>query len=152
MPASQAEPPHEARSFRLLFDPRHRGRTVMLLLAWVFQTLGFYGFVAWVPTLLVKHGFSLVELLSYSSLIAICNPLGALLASDLVERFERKWFITVDAVLIAICGVAFGFSGSPVPIVLFGALVVMAIQAMAVGLYTYTPELFPTAARSSGMA
>jgi putative MFS transporter len=145
------EPPHSGDAFRLLFEPRHRARTIMLLLAWIFQTLGFYGFVAWVPTLLVKHGFSVVQSLTFTSLIAICNPLGALIASDLVERFERKWFITVDAVLIAIFGLGYGLSAQPMFIVVCGALVVMSIQAMAVGLYTYTPELFPTAARSSGM-
>jgi putative MFS transporter len=149
---SEARTARETRnSFSLLFEPRNRGRTIMLLLAWIFQTLGFYGFIAWVPTLLVKHGFSIVESLSYTSLIAICNPLGALIASDLVERFERKWFITIDAVLIAIFGMGFGLSAQPAFIVLCGALVVTSIQAMAVGLYTYTPELFPTAARSSGM-
>lgn len=139
------------KTFGSLFAPRNRARTIMLLLVWIFQTLGFYGFVAWVPTLLVKHGFSVVESLSYTSLIAICSPVGALIASDLVERFERKWFITIDAVLIAVCGMGFGLSAQPVFIVLCGALVVASIQAMAVGLYTYTPELFPTAARCSGM-
>lgn len=143
--------PHTAGTFGKLFAGRERRRTIILVLAWIFQTLGFYGFVAWVPTLLVKHGFSVVESLSYTSIIAVCNPLGALLASDLIERFERKWFITIDALLIAVCGVAFGFSAAPVFIVLFGALVVMAIQAMAVALYTYTPELFATRVRSTGM-
>ena len=146
-----AEPPIGSSAFSQLFEGRQRGRTIMLLLAWIFQTLGFYGFVAWVPTLLVEHGFSMVQSLSYTSLIAICNPLGSLIASDLVERFERKWFITVDGVLIAIFGLGYGLSGTPVFIVLFGALVVMTIQCMAVALYTYTPELYPTAVRSSGM-
>ncbi len=147
MPAATATP----GSFALLFEPRYRGRTTMLLLVWIFQTLGFYGFVAWVPTLLVQHGFSVVQSLSYTSLITICNPLGSLVASDLVERFERKWFIVIDGVLIAIFGVAYGLSAVPVFIVLFGALVVMTIQGMAVALYTYTPELYPTAVRSCGM-
>ncbi len=138
-------------SFAALFAPRERQRTIIMLLAWIFQTLGFYGFVAWVPTLLVKHGFSVVQSLSYTALIAICNPLGSFVASHLVERFERRWFITIDGVLIAIFGIAFGMSQTPVFIVLFGALVVMSIQAMAVGLYTYTPELFPTEIRSSAM-
>ena len=145
------EPPASSSAFSMLFEGRQRGRTIMLLLAWIFQTLGFYGFVAWVPTLLVERGFSLVQSLSYTSLIAICNPLGSLIASDLVERFERKWFIVVDGVLIAIFGVAYGLSSAPMLIVIFGALVVMTIQCMAVALYTYTPELFPTAVRSSGM-
>ena len=141
-PGWMAEPPISSSAFSQLFEGRQRGRTIiMLLLAWIFQTLGFYGFVAWVPTLLVEHGFSLVQSLSYTSLIAICNPLGSLIASDLVERFERKWFIAVDGVLIAI----FGRGLRPLQRAdahrLFGALVVMTIQCMAVALYTYTPEL-----------
>lgn len=148
---SIAEPSGASGAFSQLFDGRHIRRTTVLLLAWIFQTLGFYGFVAWVPTLLVQHGFSLVQSLSYTSLIAICNPVGSLIASDLVERFERRWFIAVDGVLIAIFGIAYGLSFSPALIVLFGALVVMSIQAMAVALYTYTPELYPTGIRSSGM-
>ncbi|MBV9735035.1 MAG: MFS transporter [Acidisphaera sp.] len=138
-------------SYGQMFQGVFLGRTVMLILVWIFQTLGFYGFVAWVPTLLMKQGMSLVESLQYSSLIAICNPIGALIASRLVERFERKWFITVDAVLIATFGLLYGLTFTPVLIVLFGALVVMTIQAMAVALYVYTPELFPTEVRSSGM-
>ena len=101
--------------------------------------------------MLVKHVFSVVQALTYTSSIAICNPLGALMASDFVERFERKGFITIDAALVAIFGLGYGLSAQSVFIVLCGALVVMAIQAMAVGLYTNTPELFPTSARSSGM-
>lgn len=145
------EPARVPGSFSLLFAGKQRGHTIVLLLVWIFQTLGFYGFVAWVPTLLVQHGFSIVQSLTYTSLITICNPLGSLIAADLVERFERKWFIVVDGILIAIFGVAYGLSAVPVFIVLFGALVVITLQGMAVALYTYTPELYPTAIRSSGM-
>ena len=134
-----------------LFEPAERNRTFILLLVWVFQTLGFYGFVAWVPTLLVKHGFSVVHSLTFTSVIAVCNPLGAILASYLVERFERRWFITVDGILIAAFGLGFGLSFEPAAILVFGALVMLSIQAMAVGLYTYTPEMFPTDVRSTGM-
>lgn len=138
-------------SFAALFSARERQRTITMLVAWIFQTLGFYGFMSWVPTLLVKHGFSVVHALTYTATIAVCHPLGSFIASDLVERFERRWFITIDGLLIATFGVAFGMSQTPVFILVFGALVVLCIQAMAVGLYTYTPELFPTEIRSSAM-
>jgi MFS transporter, putative metabolite:H+ symporter len=149
--ATPPEPAAPSGAFRLLFAGKQQGRTIILLLAWIFQTLGFYGFVAWVPTLLVQHGFTLVQSLSYASWIAIMNPIGALIASGLVERIERKWFITVDAVLIAAFGLAYGFSAAPIFIVLFGSLVVITLQCMAVGLYTYTPELYPTNVRGFGM-
>src|ERR1700692_2953772 len=134
----------EARSYRQMFDAEHRIRTIGLSLVWIFQTLGFYGFVAWVPTLLVQHGFTITKSLEYSSLIAICNPLGALVGTQLIERFERKWIITVDAVAIAIAGVAYGLAPSATFIVIFGMLVIITIQLMNATLYIYTPESYPT--------
>jgi putative MFS transporter len=83
-------------------------------------------------------------------LIAICNPIGAVLATQLIERFERKWLIAVDAVVIAVAGVAYGMAPSPAFIVVFGMLMTITIQLMNAALYTYTPEAYPTDLRSSG--
>jgi putative MFS transporter len=137
-------------SYRQLFDAEHRKRTIGLSLVWVFQTLGFYGFVSWVPTLLVQHGFTITKSLEYSSLIAICNPVGAWFGTFLIERFERKWLVAVDALVIAAAGVAYGLSSTAVLIVVFGALVTIAIQLMNATLYIYTPESYPTHMRSAG--
>jgi MFS transporter, putative metabolite:H+ symporter len=142
--------PEPKFSYGQLFDLEYRRRTVGLSLAWIFQTLGFYGFVSWVPTLLVQHGFTITKSLEYSSLIAICNPLGAWLATFLIERFERKWIVAVDAVVIAIAGVAYGLAPSAGFIVVFGALVIITIQLMNATLYIYTPESYPTHLRSAG--
>ncbi|HUC17576.1 MAG TPA: MFS transporter [Acetobacteraceae bacterium] len=144
------EKPEPEVSYGELFAPAWRNRTAMLLLVWVFQTLGFYGFVSWVPTLLAQHGFTVVRSLTFSSVIALCNPLGALVAANLLERFDRKWLLTVVALLIAASGLAYGMTFEPALIMLFGALVVVGIQVFAVGLYVYTPELYPTRMRGSG--
>jgi MFS transporter, putative metabolite:H+ symporter len=154
-PLAEPEPHADERpvpevNYRELFAPAWRSRTVMLLFVWIFQTLGFYGFVSWVPTLLAQHGFTIVRSLTFSSVIALCNPLGALVAANLIERFDRKWLLTAVALLIAICGLAYGMTFEPAFIMLFGALVVVGIQAFAVGLYVYTPELYPTRMRGSG--
>ncbi len=148
---NQAVPrPAAPSSYRQLFDHEHRLRTIGLSLVWIFQTLGFYGFVAWVPTLLVQHGFTITKSLEYSSLIAICNPVGAWLGTYLIERFERKWIITFDAIAIAIVGVAYGMAPSAAFIVIFGMLVIITIQLMNATLYIYTPESYPTHLRSAG--
>ncbi len=136
--------------YRELFQGRYLGRTVVLLAAWIFQTLGFYGFVAWVPTLLVTHGFSVVSSLTYASLIALGAPLGAWIASQIAERIDRKWSLTLVSVATAIFGLLYGATFAPLLIVTFGFLVTVAIQCFAPLLYAYSPELYPTEARASG--
>jgi MFS transporter, putative metabolite:H+ symporter len=133
-----------------LLRGRYLSRTVILLVAWVFQTLGFYGFQSWVPILLALHGFSIASSLAFTSVIQIGAPLGALLAALIAERIDRKWSITIVAVLIAICGLLYGLTFQPVLIIVFGFLVALFLQAFAPLLYAYSPELYPTEARASG--
>ncbi|MBB2928954.1 MFS transporter [Paraburkholderia silvatlantica] len=149
-PATNEAAAQSKASVRDLLAPGYRAQTIGLSLIWIFQTFGFYGFVAWVPTLLVERGFSVAHSLEYASLIAICNPIGAWLASGVVERFERKWIVAVDALVIAVSGVAYGLAPSPVFIVIFGAMVTITIQLMNATLYIYTPESYPTHLRSMG--
>ncbi len=82
--------------------------------------------------------------------MALCNPIGALIAADLVERFERKWFNVGISVFVASCGIMFGLSDNPLLIMLLGSLVVMGLQAATVSSYTYASELYPTELRSQG--
>jgi MFS transporter, putative metabolite:H+ symporter len=146
------EPDYAAESgFGKLFDPDHRGRTVLMLAAWMLMTLGFYGFAAWVPTLLVEHGFPIVQSLTYVSLMAICNPIGAAVSIVAIERTERKYYLCAAQLAVAVAVLLYGLTFSPLYIVIAGAIVVICMQAAVVGLYTYTPEIYPTAIRSSGV-
>lgn len=133
-----------------LFNRTYVGRTVLLLAIWIFQTLGFYGFVSWVPTLLVKHGFSVVSSLTYSSVIALAAPLGALLAFGVADWMDRKWSLALAALAACIFGLLYGLTFQPALIMVFGFLVTLVIQCFAPLVYAYTPELYPTEARASG--
>jgi putative MFS transporter len=137
-------------NYRALLTGRLGRRTLMLAVAWVFQTLGFYGFVAWVPTLLAEHGFSLVHSLTFSALTTLGAVPGALLAWPISDRFGRKRPIVVVALGVAACGLAYGLTFNAVAIVLFGFCVNALIQTFAALLYAYTPELYPTEQRNSG--
>ncbi|MEU7815191.1 MFS transporter [Pseudonocardia sp. NPDC049154] len=136
--------------YRALFRGYLGRRTLMLAVVWVFQTLGFYGFVAWVPTLLAAHGFDLVHSLTFSALTTLGAVPGALLAWPLSDRFGRKTPIALIAIGIAACGLVYGLTFDPIAIVVFGFLVNALMQTFAALLYAYTPELFPTELRSSG--
>ena len=86
--------------FTEIFEPPYRSRTIMLMVFQFFQTFGFYGFAAWVPTLIAQQtGINLGTSLLYSFIIAIANPFGPLLAMSFADKFERKWQLVGAAVL-----------------------------------------------------
>ena len=57
------------------------------------QTIGFYGFAAWVPSLLISRGVHVTQSLQYAFIIAIANPIGPLAGMWFADRIERKWQI-----------------------------------------------------------
>jgi putative MFS transporter len=136
--------------FRVLFSRRYLPRLLLFVVAWICQTLGFYGFTAWVPTLLVAHGFSLVQSLTWSSVMSLGAVPGALIAALISDRWNRKWWVAIAALLIAACGLTYGLSFRKDVIMVFGFLVTMLIQTFAPLLYAYTAECFPTGIRNSG--
>jgi putative MFS transporter len=149
-PLETVEEPPRRRKYTDLLAPGYLSRTLMLVTVWIAQTLGFYGFTAWVPTLLVAHGFSLVHSLAWSSAMTIGAVPGALVAALISDRWERKWLITIVALVIAFCGLMYGMTFNIAAIVVFGFLVAMFIQTFAPLLYAYTPECYPIHIRNSG--
>jgi putative MFS transporter len=125
-------------------------RALLLISVWFCQTLGFYGFNAWVPTLLAEQGFSIMRTLEQSSAISIGAVPGAWIASLIADRWERKYLIAVVAVLVGTFGMIYGLSFNTWIIVIFGFLVAMSQQVFAPMLYAYTAECFPTNARNTG--
>ena len=72
-----------------------------------FQTFGFYGFAAWVPTLLIAKGINVTTSLQYAFIIAIANPFGPLLGMLVADQIERKWQIVCAAIGIGVFGLLF---------------------------------------------
>lgn len=150
-PPSETAPSVERQGgYADLFAIEYRSRTIMIVMAWICETLGFYGFMAWVPTLLVAHGFSIVNSLAWSSAISIGAVPGALLAAVVAERWDRRWLVTGTALVIGLCGLVYGLSFRTATIIIFGFLVAMFLQTFAPLLYAYTAECYPTHIRNSG--
>ena len=129
-----------------LFRSGSGGRALLLVSVWFCQTLGFYGFNAWVPTLLAENGFSIIRALERSSAISIGAVPGAWIASKIADRWERKYLIAIVAVLVGTFGMIYGLSFNTWIIVIFRFLVAMSQRVFAPMLYV-PAECFPTAAQ-----
>jgi putative MFS transporter len=152
-PAAPApvEQPHVTRApLRLLLQKRYLGPTLLLTVLWVTQTIGFFGYSSWAPTLLAKEGFSVESSIFYVALTTIGAPLGSFLAAQVTDRFERKWCLAVFGGVIAVCGLLYGLTFNPILIVVFGFLVNLLERGYTALAYAYSPELFDIRGRSLG--
>lgn len=133
-----------------LFKGKYLRNTLVLSILWIAQTIGFFGYSSWAPTLLAKQGFAVEKSLTYVALSTLGAPLGSFLAAIVADRFERRWLLSINGVLIAIAGLLYGVTFNPAFIVVFGLLVNMFERSYTSLAYAYSPELFPTEARATG--
>ncbi|MGW2094581.1 MFS transporter [Promicromonospora sukumoe] len=134
----------------MLKDKRFLYPTLLLSVLWITQTIGFFGFSSWAPTLLAAEGISVEDSIFFVALTTVGAPLGSFLAAQVTDRFERKWCLVVFGVIIAASGLMYGLTFTPVLIVVFGFLVNLFERGYTALAYAYSPELYDTKGRSLG--
>jgi len=141
---------HEAGegTFAEIWQPPYDRRAIVLSVFNFFQTFGYYGFAAWVPTLLIAKGIKVTTSLEFSFIIAIANPVGPLLGTLIADRIERKSQICLGAIGIGIFGMLFANSELPPALILLGVLVTLSNNLLSFSFHSYQSELFPTRIRS----
>jgi MFS transporter, putative metabolite:H+ symporter len=149
--ASAHEPPSTRVQFIQICLPPYRRRTLMLMVFHFAQTVGYYGFASWVPTLLIAAGIRTIASLQYAFIIAISAPLGPLLIRGIADKFERKWQIVSSAVSIGVLGLLFAAQKQPVLLILLGVMLTCANNWLSVAFHTYQAELFPTPVRAQAV-
>ena len=135
-------------SFSEIWQPPYDRRAIVLSVFNFFQTFGYYGFAAWVPTLLIAKGITITTSLLYSFIIAIANPVGPLLCTTIADKMERKWQICAAAVGIGVFGMAFANSAEAGVLIVFGVLITLSNNWLSYSFHSYQSELFPTRIRS----
>ncbi|HEY1412718.1 MAG TPA: MFS transporter, partial [Rhodopila sp.] len=136
-------------TFSEIWQPPYRSRTIMLMVFQFFQTFGFYGFAAWVPSLIAKQiGINLSGSLQYAFIVAIANPFGPLLAMSFADKIERKWQLVGAAICIGVFGVLFSQQSTMSLLILFGVLITLSNNVLSYSFHSYQSELFPTRVRA----
>lgn len=130
------------------FTRRTRGRLVMMTVFHVLQTIGFYGFSNWLPSLLEAQGVNLKNSLAYSACIALAFPLAPLAFFAFADKVERKWQIVAGALGAATFGLLFARQNTAALWITFGVLVTVSNNLMSYGYHAYQSELFPTKIRA----
>jgi putative MFS transporter len=147
--ATKDAPPAAPRAgFSEMWRPPYRARSIMLIVFHLFQTVGFYGFSNWVPTLLIARGIAITSSLRYTFIIAIAAPFGPLLAAAIADRLERKWQIVLSALAIAVAGLLFGQMKAAALLIFFGVLLTLANNILSFASHAYQAELYPTRIRA----
>jgi putative MFS transporter len=137
--------------FVQIFRPPYLRRTLMLVVFHFAQTVGYYGFASWVPTLLIAAGIRTTASLRYSFVIAISAPLGPLLVRGIADKFERKWQIVWSAVCVGGFGLLFASQKEPGWLILLGVMLTCSNNWMSVAFHAYQAELFPTPVRAQAV-
>ncbi|WP_206956194.1 MFS transporter [Trinickia acidisoli] len=143
-----SDPAPRKAGFADMWKPPYRQRTIMLIIFHIFQTVGFYGFANWVPTLLIKQGITVTHSLLYTTVIGLAAPLGPLIGYLFADRFERKQVIVWMAALNIVAGLVFSQVSAAAAIIALGVLLTLAGNIISFTFHTYQQELYPTAIRA----
>jgi putative MFS transporter len=150
-PVATSEGETHSVSLRELFGVTYRSRTLMLVVVNFFQTIGYYGFVNWIPTLLIAKGILLTKSLEYTFLIVLLYPIAPLAVMLVADRFERKWQLVWSAICTALVGILFSMLRLPALIVIAGIAQTFIVNWLSTVVHTYQAELFPTRIRAGAV-
>jgi putative MFS transporter len=134
-----------------IWGPDYRGRTIMLVTYNLVQTIGYYGFSSWVPSLLISQHIEVTKSLAYTFIIAIAAPIGPLVGVIFADRFERKWQISWAAIGIAVFGLLFAQQTTAAGVIVCGLLITLCNNWMSFSFHAYQAELYPTRIRAQAV-
>ncbi len=134
-----------------LFSGELRRRTVLMLAIWFLVSMSYYGVFTWMPARLATEGFGFVRGYGFLVVIALAQIPGYVLAAYGVEKWGRRTTL-VRFLMLSAAGCAL-FVVAATPGMIAAALLLMSFALLGTwgALYAFTPELYPTGSRATGM-
>ncbi|MGK9053825.1 MFS transporter [Neorhizobium sp. CSC1952] len=134
-----------------IFSGELRQRSLMILAIWFLVSVSYYGVFTWMPARLAGDGFGFVRGYGFLVLVALAQLPGYALAAYGVEKWGRKPTLIGFCLLSALGCLLFVMA--PFALLIGISLLVMSFALLGTwgALYAYTPELYPTTSRATGM-
>ncbi|MEN3276612.1 MAG: transporter, putative metabolite:H+ symporter [Massilia sp.] len=139
------------RSLAALFSGALRRRSIALFAAWMLISIAYYGVFVYLPVKLGAEGFGFMRGQEFLILLALVQLPGFALSAYGVERWGRKPTL-VGFLLLSTVGCMF-YSFGNTTVVVVGSTLLMSFALLGTwgALYAFTPEVYPTDLRASGM-
>lgn len=134
-----------------LFRPQMLRTTLAVLALWFLVSVSYYGVFIWLPSKLATDGFGFVKGYGFLLALAVAQLPGYALAAWGVERWGRR--PTLQLFLLLAAAGCLGFTLVQTPLAVAAALLLMSFALLGTwgALYAFTPELYPTTLRGTGM-
>ncbi|MDQ3431948.1 MAG: MFS transporter [Actinomycetota bacterium] len=134
-----------------LWGPRLRTTTATLWAAWFAISFGYYGVFTWLPSVFVNRGFTFLTTYQNTLILALAQVPGYLSAAWLVERWGRRPTLAAYLAASGVFTYLFAIAAGTGTLVVAGALMSFFSLGAWGALYAYTPEVYPTEIRATGM-
>ncbi len=142
---------HVKTSLFTLFSSKLRRRSLALCVAWGLISIAYYGVFVYLPVKLSAAGFGFMRGQEFLILLAVVQLPGFALSAYGVERWGRKPTLIGFLLLSALGCMLYSLGNTTVLVVGSTLLMSFALLGTWGALYAFTPEVYPTDLRASGM-
>jgi len=140
-----------AHGLQALFAGGLRRRSLALFAAWALISIAYYGVFVYLPLTLASRGFGFMRGQEFLIVLALVQLPGFALSAYGVERWGRRPTL-IGFLLLSALGCLFYSFGAATAVVV-GSTLLMSFALLGTwgALYAFTPEVYPTELRASGM-
>ncbi len=137
-----------------LFGQIYLRRTLVVWVIWFSTYMINYGMTVWLPTIYrTVFKLPLDVSLQYGLITQVAGLAGATLCALTIDRFGRRpWFSLAFAGIAVALGVLWlQQADDATRVLVYVSVAYFFISVLSLGVYLYTPELYPTRARALGV-
>ena len=110
-------------SLKNFLDKKYIFRIILFTLIWFIYYIGNYAWLTLVPSLLVKHGFSITTSIGFTAVASTGFVLGSIISVFIVDKLERKWLAVIISLIWSVILLLIGWFAQP-----FLIMVVVSLQ------------------------